>query len=123
MRTIMTTLSAALALILSAAASFAVTAAPPSPRVSPVIQPIPVSSCPSDVRRRNGPDTERSASQRRRSNCNTVVDDRYDDENRRRRPADCHRDVRTHRVGGVILRHRHVGDDCAIREVRRLNSF
>jgi len=31
---------------------------------------------------------------------------------------DCHRDVRTHRIGGVRVRHRHVGDNCAIREVR-----
>lgn len=35
-----------------------------------------------------------------------------------RKPADCHRDVRTHRIHGVRIRHRHVGDDCAVREVR-----
>ncbi|WP_269930611.1 hypothetical protein [Aminobacter sp. HY435] len=35
------------------------------------------------------------------------------------RPVDCHRDVRTHRVNGVMLRHRHVGPNCQIREVRQ----
>lgn len=40
-----------------------------------------------------------------------------------RRSADCHRDVRTHRVDGIVLRHRHVGDDCRVREVRRANDF
>lgn len=37
----------------------------------------------------------------------------------RRTPVDCHRDVRTHRVDGVLIRHRHVGQNCAVREVRR----
>lgn len=41
----------------------------------------------------------------------------------RRRPADCHRDVRTHRIGGVMITHRHVGDRCQVRQVRKLNSF
>lgn len=36
---------------------------------------------------------------------------------------DCHRDVRTHRIGGVLVRHRHVGSDCQIRIVRKANSF
>lgn len=35
--------------------------------------------------------------------------------------ADCHRDVRTHRINGVKIRHRHVGDDCRVREVRQVN--
>lgn len=35
-----------------------------------------------------------------------------------RRPVDCHRDVRTHRIWGVLIRHRHVGTDCRVREVR-----
>lgn len=35
--------------------------------------------------------------------------------------ADCHRDVRTHRIGGVMVTHRHVGDDCQIRQVRKVN--
>ena len=39
----------------------------------------------------------------------------------RQKPADCHRDVRTHRIGGVKIRHRHVGDNCAVREVRQAN--
>lgn len=39
--------------------------------------------------------------------------------NRPRGLVDCHRDVRTHRVNGVMLRHRHVGPNCQIREVRQ----
>jgi len=35
--------------------------------------------------------------------------------------ADCHRDVRTHRINGVKIRHRHVGDNCQVREVRQVN--
>lgn len=32
---------------------------------------------------------------------------------------DCHRDIRTHRINGVQVRHRHVGDDCEVRIVRQ----
>lgn len=39
----------------------------------------------------------------------------------RRKPADCHRDVRTHRIGGVKITHRHVGDRCQIRPVQKVN--
>lgn len=39
------------------------------------------------------------------------------------KPVDCHRDVRTHRIDGTRIRHRHVGDGCAVREVRSGNSF
>ena len=39
-----------------------------------------------------------------------------------RKPVDCHRDVRTHRIGGVMIRHRHVGDNCAVREVKQMTS-
>ncbi|MBL8576714.1 MAG: hypothetical protein JNK47_05785 [Mesorhizobium sp.] len=35
--------------------------------------------------------------------------------------VDCHRDVRTHRINGVKIRHRHVGDSCQVREVRQVN--
>lgn len=38
-----------------------------------------------------------------------------------RRYNDCHRDVRTHRIYGVLVKHRHVGEDCAVREVRTVN--
>lgn len=37
------------------------------------------------------------------------------------RPVDCHRDVRTHRIGGVKVTHRHVGDNCQVRVVRQAN--
>ncbi len=35
--------------------------------------------------------------------------------------VDCHRDVRTHWINGLKIRHRHVGDDCQVREVRQVN--
>lgn len=34
---------------------------------------------------------------------------------------DCHRDVRKHRINGVYLWHRHVGSNCEIRVVNRVN--
>ncbi len=36
--------------------------------------------------------------------------------------VDCHRDVRTHRIRGEWVRHRHVGEDCAVRVVRQAES-
>ena len=33
--------------------------------------------------------------------------------------VDCHRDVRTHRINGRMVTHRHVGDDCRIRVVNQ----
>lgn len=45
--------------------------------------------------------------------------ERHEHRNERRTPADCHRDVRTHRINGEMVTHRHVGPDCAIRVVRR----
>jgi hypothetical protein len=38
---------------------------------------------------------------------------------RRNMQADCHRDVRTHRINGQRVTHRHVGDNCAVRVVRQ----
>lgn len=40
-----------------------------------------------------------------------------------KRYYDCHRDVRTHRIGGVLVTHRHVGEDCQVRVVKKMNSF
>ncbi|MFI0845453.1 hypothetical protein [Mesorhizobium sp. IMUNJ 23232] len=34
---------------------------------------------------------------------------------------DCHRDVRLHRIRGVLVWHRHVGPSCAVRVVSRSN--
>jgi hypothetical protein len=42
-------------------------------------------------------------------------------DNNVRNYSDCHRDVRTHRIYGVMVKHRHVGDDCQVREVRSVN--
>ncbi|MEP9389492.1 hypothetical protein [Mesorhizobium sp. KR9-304] len=47
----------------------------------------------------------------------------FERSNERRKPSDCHRDVRRHRIGGVLVLHRHVGDRCKIRVVREMNSF
>ena len=46
---------------------------------------------------------------------------KFEERHGKLRPVDCHRDVRTHRIGGVKVRHRHVGDDCRIRQVRQVN--
>ena len=46
---------------------------------------------------------------------------KFEERNGKLRPVDCHRDVRIHRIGGVKVRHRHVGDDCRIRQVRQVN--
>ena len=40
-----------------------------------------------------------------------------------RQYVDCHRDVRTHWIFGALIRHRHVGKDCAVREVKKMKSF
>ncbi|MEO3385186.1 hypothetical protein [Mesorhizobium sp. CAU 1741] len=45
--------------------------------------------------------------------------DRYDRRPERRQFADCHRDVRTHRINGALVTHRHVGSNCSVRAVRR----
>ncbi|MCX7303904.1 MAG: hypothetical protein NTV73_06145 [Hyphomicrobiales bacterium] len=47
----------------------------------------------------------------------------FEERNQYKRPYDCHRDVRTHRIGGVMVTHRHVGDHCQVRVVNKLNSF
>lgn len=46
---------------------------------------------------------------------------KFEKRNGRIKPVDCHRDVRTHRIGGVKVTHRHVGDNCQIRQVRKAN--
>ena len=91
--------------------------APPLQR-SMVIQ---VHGCHSDIRTGYVRELGRSARhQHRGPDCEPfVVETRS---NAPRRYADCHRDVRTHRVDGMMLRHRHVGNNCAIREARRNSS-
>jgi hypothetical protein len=41
----------------------------------------------------------------------------------RRKPRDCHRDVRRHRIGSVMVLHRHVGDHCNVRLVREMSGL
>jgi len=45
----------------------------------------------------------------------------YEERNVRKRPFDCHRDIRTHRINGAMVTHRHVGDRCQVRLVRKVN--
>ena len=47
----------------------------------------------------------------------------FERRNERRKPSDCHRDVRRHRINGIMVLHRHVGDRCQVRVVREMNSF
>jgi hypothetical protein len=108
----------------SATALFLALAAGPAPAgaAMPVIaeggRPIvPGAGCHADVRLHHVPEIGRSAPHYHRENCSPAAVGEPRGE--QGRPADCHRDVRTHRVGGVKLTHRHVGDDCRIREVRR----
>ena len=49
--------------------------------------------------------------------------ERKERRNERRKPWDCHRDVRRHRIDGVMVLHRHIGDRCQVRVVRKMNSF
>lgn len=108
----------ALALIISAAAAFATLGAtlPLPPTVAAEALAIPASGCHADIRDHRVPEFGRSARHfHRGANCRAVLVDQRRDGQRR---ADCHRDARTHRIGGVMLRHRHVGEDCRVRELR-----
>ncbi|MBT1156525.1 hypothetical protein J1C56_13070 [Aminobacter anthyllidis] len=79
---------------------------------------VKINGCHGDVRDDYIPEIGRRAPHYHlRGSCRPVLVE-GEREIRRRPSADCHRDVRTHRVNGVMLRHRHVGDDCSIREVR-----
>jgi hypothetical protein len=51
----------------------------------------------------------------------TGPDKNYEERFASNKPADCHRDVRTHRIGGVKITHRHVGDNCQVRPVQKVN--
>ncbi|MBL8581015.1 MAG: hypothetical protein JNL61_02150 [Rhizobiaceae bacterium] len=61
----------------------------------------------------------------RRSDCAPIVaqgggrverNDRY-------RQRDCHSDVRRHEVNGVMMWHRHVGPDCAVRRSHKSTTI
>lgn len=96
--------------------------APAEPqRQAALAEVIPVSGCHTGSRTHFVPEAGRSVRHRHRADCSPILSG--DEGNRSRRQADCHRDVRTHRIGGVLVRHRHVGPDCQIRIVRKANSF
>ncbi len=115
-------ISLSLALMLAVTGTFAnagpvKTAAPPALTDRVVTQ----MGCNGSI---DAPTNGASRQVRRQGNCNTGNEGASSGNKRKiinRRVVDCHRDVRTHRVGGIRLTHRHVGDNCAIREVRRSN--
>ena len=89
------------------------TAPPPaSADASLVIQ---IRGCHADARRHYVPEFGRRVTHfHRQRNCRPV---------RAQAPRRvCHRNVQVHRHGGVRLRHRHVGPNCAVRIVRRMGS-
>ncbi|MBA3447433.1 MAG: hypothetical protein H0T56_07460 [Pseudaminobacter sp.] len=112
----------ALALFVSAVAGLASMGAamPPPPIPAGNAAAIPVAGCHSDVRRHYAPEAGASVRHHHRGgNCRAVIVGRDAEDGGR---SDCHRSVRTHRVDGLRLRHRHVRDDCRIREVRQGNQ-
>lgn len=114
----MTRLPVVLALLASAAAGLA-TMGVALPQMAGDAEVIPVAGCHLDRRTHYVPEAGASVRHYHRSgNCRPVIVDRDRPDDHDWRRGDCHRDVRTHRVDGVRLRHRHVGDDCRIREVR-----
>ncbi|WP_442582669.1 hypothetical protein ACSBOB_12275 [Mesorhizobium sp. ASY16-5R] len=94
------------------------TAGPAAPFVPDTGEPavIPAGGCHADVRRHYVPEYGRPVRHYHNRDCfpirasggGAVI-------------ADCHRDVRLHRIRGVQVWHRHVGRDCAVRVVSRSN--
>lgn len=118
----MKSLAVSLATLL-AAATLPVFAAPLSTPFEPAAGSlvVTVGGCHEDVRDSYVPEIGRRAPHyHEQDGCRPVL---VGGRQASRRSADCHRDVRTHRVDGIVLRHRHVGDDCRVREVRRANDF
>ena len=99
------------------------------PTMSPTQGSVPAAAiitvaddCHADVRNHFLPQVGRSVSHSHRGeDCAPVIVGNTSGTNGK--PADCHRDVRTHRINGVRIKHRHVGSDCSVREVRSGNSF
>lgn len=94
-------------------------AAVPAPSGLPHPDEAPLSlagGCHSSIRTHYVPEAGREMRHRHRADCSPVVTGGGD--RRNRREADCHRDVRTHRIGGRLVTHRHVGKNCVVREVR-----
>jgi hypothetical protein len=107
-------IAAALLLPALAGPASAGTAAPPAPDAgeSLVVQ---TRGCHADVRRHYVPEYGRTVWHYHNRRCVPV---------RAGGPVvirDCHRDVRLHRIRGVLVWHRHVGIDCTVRVVRRSN--
>lgn len=101
---------------ISGAAAVPVPAAPPStpPGTAAVI---PAGGCHQDTRRHFVPEFGKTLRHHhRRRDCRPVADETA----QRGKPVDCHRDARFHRVPGAgRIYHRHVGQDCRIRIIRR----
>lgn len=107
------------ALLLSAVAGAATTGAtfPPQMELAPgELRLIPIGGCHAEIRNHHVPEYGETMRHSHRRNCDPVPARRSSSDDA---PVDCHRDVRTHRIGGIMLRHRHVGKKCALREVRQ----
>lgn len=92
----------------------------PLPHTSPIA--IPVAGCHPDARVHRVPEYRLIIPHlHRRSDCAPIIVEgggrvRRDD---MRRLRDCHADVRRHPINGVMVWHRHVGVDCAVRRSHR----
>lgn len=119
-------LSVPAALLLSAAAGVAATGAafPPHVDVPQSAAPetglrlVPVGGCHANVRTHYVPEFDRTMAHFHRGNdCRPFPAEKLQEDGR---PVDCHRDVRVHRINGVMVRHRHVGKNCAVRVARQM---
>ncbi len=77
---------------------------------------IQIRGCHADVRRHYVPQYGRTVTHYHRRDCRPVRVGGGVPPSR-----DCHRDVRTHRINGVLVRHRHVGPNCRVRVAGRVN--
>lgn len=119
-------LSVPAALLLSAVAGVAATGTAFPPHIEmpkDELRPgelllIPVSGCHANVRTHYVPEFGRTLPHfHQGDDCRPVPAARQQDD----RPVDCHRDARRHRIDGIMILHRHVGKNCAVREVRKVS--
>lgn len=76
-----------------------------------------VGGCHADIRTHFVPEFGRAVAHRHRADCRPVAVGGGSN------PVDCHRDAREHHVPGMgRVYHRHVGENCAIRVIRRSSS-
>lgn len=101
----------------------ALVATPPAGLPSDVVQ---VGGCHYDVRTHFVPEYGMTIPHlHRKGDCAPIIAEGGGRVERRdgRRPRDCHADVRRHEVNGVMMWHRHVGPDCAVRRSHRSTTI